>query len=126
MAYGMRATGAVLRLGPPRAPETILCEGYATGLSIDAAVKQMRLNAAVLVCFSDVNMRQVSGLVQGLKYAFADNDVSGAGERATQAAGLAYCMSDVVGEDANDLHQRAGLLAVSMKLMTARRAAVGA
>ena len=39
MAYGMRATGAVLRLGPPRAPETILCEGYATGLSIDAAVK---------------------------------------------------------------------------------------
>ena len=86
----------------------------------------MRLNAAVLVCFSDVNMRQVSGLVQGLKYAFADNDVSGAGERATQAAGLAYCMSDVVGEDANDLHQRAGLLAVSMKLMTARRAAVGA
>jgi putative DNA primase/helicase len=86
----------------------------------------MRLNASILVCFSDVNMRQVAGLVPGCKYAFADNDASGAGERAAQAAGLAYCMSDVVGEDANDLHQRTGLLAVSMKLMAARRAAVGA
>nr|WP_313036549.1 hypothetical protein [Achromobacter ruhlandii] len=124
MAYGMRATGAVLRLGPPRAPETVLCEGYATGLSLDAAVTQMRLNASVLVCFSDSNLRHVAGLVPGRKYAFADNDTSGAGERAVQAAGLAYCMSDVEGEDANDLHQRAGLLAVTVKLGAARRAAM--
>lgn len=124
MAYGMRATGAVLRLGPPRAAETVLCEGYATGLSLDAAVTQMRLNASVLVCFSDTNLRHVAGLVPGRKYAFADNDASGAGDRAVQAAGLAYCMSDVVGEDANDLHQRAGVLAVAVKLTAARRAAM--
>ena len=42
---------------------------------------------------------------------------------AAQQAGLAYCMSDVVGEDANDLHQRAGVFAVAAKLMEARRKA---
>lgn len=123
MATGMRATGAVLRLGAPQAVETVLCEGYATGLSIEAALRQMRLNASVLVCFSDSNMRHAAGLVPGRKYAFADNDASGAGERAAQAAGLAYCMSDKVGEDANDLHMRAGLLSVVVKLSAARRAA---
>ena len=125
MATGMRATGAVLRIGPDRALETVLCEGYATGLSIDAAIKQLRLNAAVLVCFSDSNMRYAAAQVPGKKYAFADNDKSGAGERAAKEAGLAYCMSDAVGEDANDLHMRAGVLAVAMKLMAARRTAMG-
>ncbi|WP_420867745.1 toprim domain-containing protein [Achromobacter piechaudii] len=120
----MRATGAVLRIGSDRALETVLCEGYATGLSIDAAIKQLRLNAAVLVCFSDSNMRYAAGQVPGKKYAFADNDKSGAGERAAKEAGLAYCMSDVIGEDANDLHMRAGVLAVAMKLMVARRSAL--
>ncbi|MNV31051.1 hypothetical protein D3C71_1223420 [compost metagenome] len=124
MATGMRATGAVLRIGPSNALETVLCEGYATGLSIDAAIKHLRLNAAVLVCFSDSNMRYAAGHVPGMTYAFADNDKSGAGERAAKEAGLAYCMSDVIGEDANDLHVRAGVLPVAMKLMTARRAAV--
>lgn len=126
MATGMRATGAVLRIGPTKARETVLCEGYATGLSIDAALKHLRLNAAVLVCFSDSNLRYAAGHVPGKKYAFADNDKSGAGERAAKDAGLAYCMSDVVGEDANDLHMRSGVLAVAMKLMAARRAAMGA
>ena len=62
MATGMRATGAVLRIGPVSAVETVLCEGYATGLSIDAAIKQMRLNAAVLVCFSDSNLRYAAAM----------------------------------------------------------------
>jgi len=77
------------------------------------------------VCFSDSNLRYAAGHVAGKKYAFADNDKSGAGERAAKDAGLSYCMSDVIGEDANDLHMRAGVLPVAMKLMTARRAAMG-
>lgn len=141
MATGMRATGAVLRLGPVRATETILCEGYATGLSIEAAVRQMRLSAAVMVCFSASNMVHVANLLKGLRYCFADHDDTtkpekekrdrgepfesrGPGELAAIEAGLAYCMSDVLGEDANDLHQRAGLLAVAMRLGAARRAAI--
>lgn len=121
MTYGMRAQGAVLRLGSPRALETIFCEGFATGLSIEAAARQMRLNAAVLVCFSDSNMALVAGqITKGRRYVFADNDKSGAGERAAQATGLPYCMSPVLGEDANDMHVRAGLLAVCGLLMRVR------
>ena len=121
MLYGMSATGAVFRLGPQRATETVLCEGYATGLSIERAVRQLRLNAAVLICFSDSNMVYVAPSVAGRKYVFADNDASLAGERAAIRTGLSWCMSDTLGEDANDLHKRAGLMAVCQKLMEARR-----
>lgn len=121
MLPGMRAKGAVLRLGSPRAAQTVLCEGYVTGLSIEMAVRQLRLDASVLVCFSDSNMAYVASFVRGQRYVFADNDASGAGERAAISTGLPYCMSEVVGEDANDLHKRAGLFAVCGKLMEVRQ-----
>lgn len=121
MVPGMRAKGAVLRLGPKQAAETILCEGYATGLSIEAAARQLRLNAAVLVCFSDSNMVYVAGLLsKGKRIVFADNDKSEAGEKAAIATGLPYCMSDIEGEDANDVHVRGGLMPVCALLMKAR------
>lgn len=121
MLTGMKAKGAVLRLGSPKAPQTFLCEGYATGLSIEMALRQMRLNASVLVCFSANNMVNVAPSVSGLKFVFADNDESGTGERVAKDTGLSYCMSDRLGEDANDLHARSGLLAVCQKLMEVRR-----
>ncbi|MFV0675548.1 toprim domain-containing protein [Variovorax sp. tm] len=121
MSYGMQARGAVLRLGP-RAGEQIFCEGYATGLSIELAVRQMRLNATVLVCFSDSNMVHVAGLTKGSRrYVFADNDKSGAGEKAAKETGLPYCMSPALGDDANDLHKREGVLAVCALLMRVRQ-----
>lgn len=123
MLFGMQASNAVLRLGPRSSQETIFCEGYATGLSIEIAARQMRLNAAVLVCFSDRNLVQVADQVQGKKYAYADNDASGAGERAAVDAGIPYCMSDTLGHDANDDHRRIGLMAVCKKLMEVRRRA---
>lgn len=122
MVPGMKAKGAVLRLGPKTAAETILCEGYATGLSIELAARQMRLNAAVLVCFSDSNMVHVASLLtKGKRIVFADNDKSEAGERAARETGLPYCMSAIEGEDANDVHKRGGLLPVCALLMEARR-----
>lgn len=122
MNPGMRAKGAVLRLGPKNAAETVFCEGYATGLSIEAAVRQMRLNAAVLVCFSDSNMVHVANLItKGKRYVFADNDKSGAGERAARETGLPYCMSETEGFDANDEHKRGSLMPVCSLLMEARR-----
>lgn len=126
MLTGMKAKGAVLRLGSPNASTTFLCEGYVTGLSMELAIRQMRLSASVLVCFSDSNMAYVAPSVTGRKYVFADNDQSGAGERAAKATGLPYCMSDCAGEDANDLHVRAGLLSVCQKLMEVKRAVVAA
>ena len=121
MQPGMRAKGAVHRLGSSRAAELWFVEGYATGLSVDAALKLLRLSASVLVCFSDRNIVHVAGHLSGRRFVFADNDASKAGERAAQDAELPYAMSDTVGQDANDLHQDAGVMAVAKKIMEARR-----
>lgn len=123
MAPGMRAKGAVLRLGPPRAAEIFLCEGYATGLSIEMALRRLRLNASVLICFSDSNMAHIGSLVKTPAFVIADNDKSQAGERAAVKTGLPWRMSDVEGEDANDLHQRAGLAALCQLILNVRRRA---
>jgi len=116
MLPGMRAKGCVLRLGPKQAAESILCEGFATGLSIDLAVRLMRLNMAVLICFSDSNMVHVATMVKGRAYCYADNDSSGAGQRAAEKTGVQFCMSDVVGNDANDDHKQFGLMAVAARI----------
>lgn len=121
MAFGMRAKGSILRLGNQRAKETFLCEGYATGLSIELALRRLRLNASVLVCFSDSNMAHVATKVTGSAFVVADNDVSLAGETAAKKTGLPYCVSDVLGEDANDLHQRAGMVALCKLIIDVRR-----
>lgn len=122
MLPGMRAKGAVLRIGPQRAAESFLCEGYGTGLSIDAALRLLRLNACVVVCFSASNLIHVAASMTGARYVVADNDVSLTGEKAAQATGLPWCMSDQPGEDANDLHARAGVMAVAKLLMEVRSA----
>ena len=120
MTYGMRAKGAVFKLGKTQ-QEAYLVEGYATALSVDAALKMLRLKADVIVCFSAVNLRYVAGLLSGRVFIFADNDHSKTGEVSAQSTGLPYCMSDQVGEDANDLFNRAGVMAVAKKIMEVRQ-----
>ena len=120
MLFGMKAKEAVLRLGRP-ARETLLVEGYATGLSVHAAARRMSLNTTVMVTFSAGNLVTVAPLIRGAVLIYADNDVSGAGERAAKATGFPYCMSNVQGHDANDDHRRFGLLAVCERIVELRR-----
>jgi len=120
MLYGMKSKGAVMRLGPLRTTLTILCEGFATGLSIEAAVHQMRLRAEILVCFSDSNMVHVAETVNSPAIVAADNDASGAGERAAVATHRPYFMAPTVGWDANDWHQAEGLVPMCAAIMRAR------
>lgn len=117
MLPGMRAKGAVLRLGNPAAARSWLVEGYATGLSVEAAVRLLRFTDAVVICFSAGNLIHVAGQLGGQVLVCADNDASGAGERAAVATGKPYVMSVVVGEDANDLHKRAGVFKLAELLM---------
>lgn len=97
-----------------------LCEGYATGLSIRHALKNMKRKYIIHVCFSAGNMAKVAANLSG-GFVVADNDKSGTGERVAREIGWPYWMSDVVGEDFNDSHKRLGLFAASQSLIRAVR-----
>lgn len=112
---GGKARDSVLKLG--RGFETWLCEGYATALSILAALKELRRQAAVLVCFSAGNLAHIGKRIKarGWKdcYVLSDNDESKAGEKAAIDTGLPWAMPHRVGTDANDLHVDQGVRAVA-------------
>ena len=113
---GGRAKGAVHVLGPRKGVRgKWLCEGYATGLSIRAAAESMMMPLQVIVCFSAGNMEHVAPYFSDAKV-FADHDESRRGQEAAEKIGRPWVMSPVEGEDANDLHRRAGIRAL-VKLM---------
>ena len=123
MLPGMRAKGAVFRIGSRVARRSWLVEGYATGLSAEAALEVVRAKDAVIVCFSAGNLMHVAGMLTGPRFVFADNDESGAGERAAIATGLPYCMSGTKGHDANDMHQAEGIFRVALLMVDATQTA---
>lgn len=107
---GQRAKGAIYRLGPVKG-ERWLCEGYATGLSLRAALADLRRQAQVWVCFSAGNLAHVGkGMINA--YVMADNDESRAGELAAIETNLPWVMPPEIGSDANDYHQAKGLRAL--------------
>lgn len=110
---GGRTKNAVFVIGNPRAAVSWLCEGYATGLSIHEALRSMYSEASVIVCFSAYNLVHVGKQVKK-GFVFADNDE--AGLRAAEELPNPWVKSDVPGEDANDMHRRAGLRAVGSVL----------
>jgi putative DNA primase/helicase len=78
-------------------------------------MKQMKRRYNLHVCFSAGNMVKVAATLEpGL--VIADNDESGTGERVAKEIGWPYWISDKVGEDANDYHQRLGLFAFTQSL----------
>ncbi len=101
----------------------VLCEGYATALSVRHALKNAKKKATIHVCFSAGNMVKVAATLPG-GFVVADNDKSGTGERVAREIGWPYFMSDVVGEDFNDMHQRVGLFRASQLLVNAMRVPV--
>jgi putative DNA primase/helicase len=111
--YGQRTSNAELIIDNKGVH--ILCEGYATALSVQAALRKMSRRYTIHVCFSAGNMKKVAqGLPDGL--IVADNDKSKTGERVAKEIGWPYWMSDVEGEDANDTHQRIGVLRFGLSL----------
>jgi len=119
--FGGEMGGASHRIASGR--ETWLCEGYATGLSLRAALKGLHRRDTVLVCFSASNIAKVAEAVPGRKWACADHDAPpkakpdqfgglGAGEFYARKCGVPYLMPPVVGMDINDMHQASGIFAV--------------
>ena len=112
--YGQRCSNAAFVFSAGNGIQ-IVCEGYATGLSVRLAMARLKRPYSLHICFSAGNMKKVAqGLPRGL--VIADNDASKTGERTAQEIGWPYWMSDRVAEDGNDYHQRAGLFAFSQGL----------
>ena len=113
--YGQASRGAEFVIdakGP-----AVLCEGYATALSIRAALASIKMRYTIHVCFSAFNIRVISEALATLPHAIvADHDESGTGERYPKEAGIPYWMPPKVGDDANDFQQRHGLFAASQAL----------
>ena len=112
---GGKAKGSVYFIGPLMSDERWLVEGYATGLSVHAALRELYRRAQVVCCFSAANLAHIGRLVKELRpkaYVFADHDESKAGEKAAEETGLPWVMSPAVGEDANDVMLKRGVRAV--------------
>jgi putative DNA primase/helicase len=113
---GGKAKGSVFFVGPYMASERWLVEGYVTGLSVRAALRELHREAQVVVCFSASNLALVGRLARDLRtkaFVFADNDASEAGANAAEETGLPWVMAPEVGMDANDMHQRGGVRALA-------------
>jgi putative DNA primase/helicase len=111
--YGQRSNGATFTFN--NKGMNIVCEGYATALSVRAAMTQIKRRYTIYVCFSAGNMKKIAqDLKSGL--VVADNDHSGTGQQAAADIGWPYWISDSVGEDANDYHLRVGLFRFTQSL----------
>lgn len=111
--YGQRSGGAEFVFG--QRGIHVLCEGYATALSAQQALRNLKVAAVLHVAFSAGNLKRIAGdLATGI--VVADNDASRTGERVAQEVGWPYWISDQVGEDFNDYHQRVGIFSACMSL----------
>lgn len=113
--YGQASRGAEFVIdakGP-----AVLCEGYATALSIRAALASIKMRYKIHVCFSAFNIRVISEGLATLPHAIvADHDESGVGAKYPTEAGIPFWMSPKCGQDANDFEQMHGLFAMSQAL----------
>ena len=110
---GGRASQAVYKLG--RGQERWYCEGYATALSVQAALRHLyrESSSQVWVCFSAANLAKVTGRSG---YVIADHDESGTGEKYAKKTGVPYWMPSEVGTDANDYFVKYGVEALAEEL----------
>jgi putative DNA primase/helicase len=112
---GGRTRGGIHRIGAPNPKKLALCEGYATGLSLDAALQRLPGPHAVIVCFSARNLEIVAEST-ARAVVCADNDQSKTGEESAKRTGLKWAMPPEIGTDYNDMHQQHGLHAVIQAL----------
>lgn len=94
----------------------ILCEGYATSLSIRWILKNLKKRYTIHVCFSAGNMKKVAAKLAG-GYVVADRDRSGTGERVAQEIGWPYYLPPE--GDFNDHHQSVGIFRAGQDLTQA-------
>ena len=142
--------GNFQRLG--RSDKVWLCEGYATGLSVRAALRARHIDDEVRVCLSAGNLKRVAGEMRphetirviadrdwwkcrnGHKWDADFTDTPGCqecgtedvtpptGERVAREIGEPYWLPQEPGWDANDVHRHHGIDYLATELREFRRA----
>lgn len=103
--YGQQTKGAELVCD--NKGRHILCEGYATALSVRRALMSQRMRYTIHVCFSAANLVEIASWLPNA-FVIADNDESQTGLRAAKKTKRPFWISPVTGEDANDYELRVG------------------
>lgn len=116
--FGQRCSGAEFRIG--NSGLDVWVEGYATGLSAQAAIARLKVPHVIHVCFSAGNLEAMAKAA-GRGVVIADNDISKAGEKAAQASGLRYFLPPDSGTDFNDFHRANGSFRASQALRSLLR-----
>jgi putative DNA primase/helicase len=111
--HGQTTKGASFCMNAKGIP--MFCEGYATALSIRECMKASNIKYAIYVCFSASNMKHIARTVGG-GFIVADNDPNCIGEKTAKETGKPYWLSETVGDDFNDYHQRVGTFRASQNL----------
>lgn len=101
--YGQKTKGATACFD--NKGSLILCEGYATALSIRRYLKSHKTRYTIHVCFSAGNLIEVAKRFPDCVIV-ADNDPVGV--RSAKKTGRPYWVSPNVGEDFNDYEMRMG------------------
>ena len=112
--YGQRTKGASLVMDA--GGSHFFCEGFATGLSIRAALRAVNTRYCIHICFSAGNLKAVSGSVPG-GFVIADADSNGVGEKCARETGKPYWLARTLGDDFNDYHRKVGSLEAGRSLL---------
>lgn len=108
---GQKTKGVSLKID--NKGRNILCEGFATALSIRRAMKYLKMRYTLHICFSASNMVEIAKQVRD-PFVVSDND--SAGLNATHKVTKNFWVSDQVSEDFNDAEARLGTEAVALSL----------
>ena len=109
--YGQQTKNATAQIDAKG--RMVLVEGYATGLSVRAALKHAGIRYNIVVCFSAGNLENIARLYPDC-VVVADHDKSGTGQRVAKKTGRPYWISPIEGEDFNDYHKRVGIEEASL------------
>jgi len=101
--YGQITKGAELVID--NKGKHILCEGYATAMSLRRVLQSLNLRYTIHVCFSASNIREIASYYEQC-IVLADNDP--AGLEYSKKTGKPFWSPPVLGEDFNDLELRVG------------------
>jgi putative DNA primase/helicase len=113
---GQRTSNAVYVMDNHGRP--VLCEGYATALSIRAALQAIRVRYRLIVCFSAGNLARIAETLPDA-FLVADNDLSGTGQRIAGESGRPFFLPPIPGQDFNDWARDVGTFKASQALRSA-------